>query len=93
MSHMVTVKVGHKRVMQINASGDLSALYEKLKGAHDRGTNGEGRSEVTFSELEKIVSELPSDPESLQGIHVAQRCLKDMLDTNRGTKKFIFHLS
>lgn len=79
--------------MQINVSGDLSALYEKLKGAHDRGTNGEGRSEVTFSELEKIVSELPSDPSSLKGIHIVQRCLKETLDTHRGTKKFIFHLS
>lgn len=90
---MVTVKIGHKRALQVNVSGDLSALYEKLKGAHDRGTNGEGRSEVTLSELEKIVSELPSDPESLKGIHIVQRCLKEMLDANRGTKKFIFHLS
>ena len=93
MSHSVKVCVGRKKILQVDVSGNLSALYEKLKGARDRGTNGEGKSEVSFSQLEKIVSELPNDSESRKGIHIVQRCLKDMLDDNRDIKKFIFHLS
>lgn len=93
MSHMVTVKAGRKQVLQVNVSGDLSDLYEKLEGAHDRGTNGEGRSEVTFAGLETIVAELPQHPTSNKGIHIVQRCLAEVLDANKSVKKFIFHLS
>lgn len=93
MSHYIIVKDGHKKVLDLNVSGDLAALYSQLKGIKNYGTNGEGRVEVKREELEKIVNDLPKNPSSNQGIHIVQRCLTEMLEDFHDTKKFIFHIA
>lgn len=89
---MVTVKIGHKRALQVNVSGDLSALYEKLDGVRYSQTNAEGSVAVCRMVLTKIVSELPPHPTSNEGTHIVQRCLAEMLEDYHDTQHFTFNL-
>lgn len=92
MSHHIKVKIGHKEVLNLNVAGNLTAFYSQLQGVKNYGVNGQGRVEVKREELEIIVKGIPEDRSSNLGIHIAQRCLADMLEDFKDAKKFIFHI-